>query len=80
MTQIQNKKEYEIKETQNPNNKIFKDSSEFYKSSIPDVVDKVYNDIQNHEGYEIKKMRIRSDRIPIIGDKYCSGTVNKSFV
>ena len=53
-------------------NKIFKDSSEFYKASLPGVVDKVYKNIYNHEGYEMRKMRVRSERTPVIGDKFCS--------
>lgn len=53
------------------NNKAFKDNSEVYKSHIPGVIDKVYSDIYNHEGYEMKKMRVRSERTPHIGDKFC---------
>jgi DNA-directed RNA polymerase beta subunit/intein/homing endonuclease len=52
-------------------NKMFKDNSESYKQHVPGVVDKVYSDIYNVEGYEMKKMRVRSERIPAIGDKYC---------
>jgi DNA-directed RNA polymerase II subunit RPB2 len=50
-------------------NKTYKDSSETYKSHAPGVVDKVYSDIYNNEGYEMRKMRVRSERIPEIGDK-----------
>jgi len=53
-------------------NKVFKDSSEYYKSHIPGVVDKVYTEIFNNEGYEMRKVRVRSERIPMIGDKMCS--------
>jgi DNA-directed RNA polymerase II subunit RPB2 len=53
-------------------NKIYKDSSEVYRSNAPGVVDKVITGIYNNEGYEIRKMRIRSERIPRIGDKFCS--------
>lgn len=52
-------------------NKIFKDSSEFYKAHIPGVVDKVYKNIYNNEGYEMRKTRVRSERVPMIGDKMC---------
>lgn len=52
-------------------NKVFKDSSEYYKSHVSGVVDKVYTDIYNNEGYEMRKVRIRSERIPIVGDKFC---------
>lgn len=49
--------------------KTFKDNSEAYKSNVPGVVDKNYTGILNHEGYEMRKMRIRSMRTPQIGDK-----------
>jgi DNA-directed RNA polymerase beta subunit len=52
--------------------KIYKDSSEIFKSIIPGVVDKVLKDIYNNEGYEMIKVRIRSERIPTIGDKFCT--------
>ncbi|ARF09480.1 DNA-directed RNA polymerase subunit beta [Indivirus ILV1] len=58
-------------------NKLFKDSSEHYKSHIPGTVDKVYTDIFNHEGYEMRKVRVRSERVPIIGDKFCSRSAQK---
>src|SRR3972149_530528 len=52
-------------------NKTFKDNSEIYKSHIAGVIDKVYTGIYNSEGYEMIKMRVRSERIPHIGDKFC---------
>lgn len=52
--------------------KTFKDNSETYKSQRPGVVDKVWSGLYNTEGYEMKKMRIRSMCIPQIGDKFCS--------
>lgn len=55
----------------NPEDKAFKDNSEMYKSHIPGVIDKVYTDIYNHEGYEMRKTRVRSERVPHIGDKLC---------
>lgn len=58
-------------------NKVFKDSSEYYKSHVSGVVDKVYTDIYNNEGYEMRKVRIRSERIPIVGDKFCSRHAQK---
>ncbi|CAH6421813.1 DNA-directed RNA polymerase subunit RPB2 [uncultured virus] len=54
------------------NTKTFKDSSEVYKSQVPGTVDRVWTDIYNNEGYEMRKMRVRSERIPHIGDKFCS--------
>jgi DNA-directed RNA polymerase II subunit RPB2 len=53
-------------------NKQFKDSSEVYKSHAPAVIDRVYTGIQNLDGYEIRKVVTRSERIPMIGDKFCS--------
>ncbi len=52
-------------------NKIFKDSSVYYKSHISGVVDRVYTDLYNNDGYEMRKVRVRSERIPMIGDKIC---------
>lgn len=52
-------------------NKIYKDSSEIYKFNIPGAVDRVYTNIYNQEGYEIRKIRVRSERKPMIGDKFC---------
>lgn len=51
--------------------KTFKDNSETYKSQRPGVVDRVWSNIYNVEGYEMKKMRVRSMCIPHIGDKFC---------
>lgn len=58
---------------EDPNNtgKCFKDSSESYKMFPPGVVDRLYIDIQNQDGYMTRKASIRSERIPRIGDKYC---------
>jgi DNA-directed RNA polymerase II subunit RPB2 len=55
-------------------NKVFKDSSVVYKSYTPGVIDKVYTNIYNSEGYEMRKVRIRSERVPRIGDKFCCYT------
>lgn len=51
--------------------KTMKDNSEVYKSHVPGVIDKVDKGIYNNEGYEIRKIRVRSERIPTIGDKFC---------
>lgn len=64
--------------------KMYKDNSEFYKSGTPGIVDKVYTDILNYDGYKMRKMRIRSERKPRIGDKFCSrhgqkGTIGITF-
>ena len=52
-------------------NKKYKDSSEVFKSYVPGTVDRVYTNILNSEGYEVRKASIRSMRIPHIGDKMC---------
>jgi len=61
-------------------NKTFKDNSEVYKSHIPGVIDRVWTKIYNHEGYEMRKMRVRSERIPCIGDKVCSRSGQKGTI
>jgi DNA-directed RNA polymerase II subunit RPB2 len=53
------------------NNYTFKDNSEVYKGVVAGTVDRVWTDIHNNEGYEMRKTRIRSERVPIIGDKMC---------
>ncbi len=52
--------------------KVYKDSSEVYKSHAPAVIDKVFTGIQNNDGYSMIKVRTRSERKPNIGDKMCS--------
>lgn len=51
--------------------KIYKDGSEVYKGIAPSVVDRVWADLYNNEGYKMIKTRIRSERVPRIGDKFC---------
>lgn len=51
-------------------NKCFKDSSEIYKSQEPAIIDRVFTGIHDSEGYEMIKIRTRSERIPKIGDKF----------
>ncbi len=53
-------------------NKIFKDGSLMYKGGVDAVVDRVYTGIKNADGYEMYNMRIRQERIPRGGDKFCS--------
>ena len=54
------------------NLKPYRDTSEIYKVGAPGVMDNVYVDTSNQDGYEVRKARVRSERIPKIGDKYCS--------
>lgn len=52
--------------------KVFKDSSEQYKSHTSSVIDRVYTDIKNQDGYETRKVSVRSERLPHIGDMFVS--------
>jgi DNA-directed RNA polymerase II subunit RPB2 len=52
------------------NNKVYKDNSEQFKSNVDGVVDRVHTNIYNSDGYEQYNMRVRMERIPIIGDKF----------
>ena len=53
------------------NNKVYKDSSESFKSNVTGVIDRVHTGIYNADGYEMYNVRIRMERVPIIGDKFC---------
>ena len=55
----------------------YRDSSEVYKSHAPSI-DSVFNKL--NEGYEITKCRIRSERIPMIGDIFCGQTANHGTI
>lgn len=63
-----------------PNIKPYKDASEVYKHYLPATIDKVLNDIKNSENCEIKKVRIRSERIPFIGDKFSTKAAQKGTI
>ena len=54
------------------NAKIYKDSSQIYKSGVSGVIDKVYTGIFNADDYEMYAVQVRSERTPQIGDKYAS--------
>lgn len=50
----------------------YKDESQPYKSNVGGYVDRVWhNKLTNAENYPMIKMRIRSERVPIVGDKFC---------
>jgi DNA-directed RNA polymerase beta subunit len=51
-------------------NKIYRDASNVYRSTVSSTVDKVYN-VYNGDGYEMYNMRLRSERVIQIGDKLC---------
>lgn len=52
-------------------NKCYKDSSEIYKSLESAIIDRVFDGLQDNEGYDIIKIRTRSERVPKVGDKFC---------
>ena len=52
--------------------KLYRDESQAYKSNISGYVDKVWPKIFDGDGYKMIKMRIRSERTPMVGDKFCT--------
>ena len=52
--------------------KVFKDTSQIFKSNVDGHIDKVYTGIYNTDGYEMYSLLVRSERIPGIGDKFAS--------
>ena len=52
-------------------NKIYKDNSELYKHNVNGVIDRVHTGVYNADGYEMYNVRVRQERKPIIGDKFC---------
>ena len=65
--------------TMGQSNKSYKDNSEAYKSHVSGVIDQVLDDIHNHEGYDMIKIRTRSERIPQIGDKQIVSVYQKIY-
>ncbi len=55
-------------------NKEFKDASEVYKAGAPGVIDRVYIDIQDQDGFPTRKILTRSTRTPRVGDKFACYT------
>ena len=56
--------------------KPYKDSSTIYKSLAPGTIDKVIPGL-NSDSYPFIKLRVRSERIPEIGDKFSSRSGQK---
>lgn len=55
--------------------KTYKDESQIFKSNVDGRVDRVWhNKLVDGDGYPMIKMRIASERIPIVGDKFCCFT------
>jgi hypothetical protein len=64
------------KPTTREDEKPYKDNSTIYKSLIPGAIDKVITGL-NSDGYPIIKIRVRSERIPAVGDKFSSRSAQK---
>jgi DNA-directed RNA polymerase II subunit RPB2 len=65
-------------------NKVYKDNSTIFKSNVEGVIDRVHTNVYNAEGYQVYNVRIRTERKPIIGDKFTSfhgqkGTVGITY-
>ena len=62
-----------IKENRNDPTKVikFEDQSKIYKTNEETYIDKNYID-RNGEGYNFAKVRLRTVRKPVIGDKFCA--------
>jgi DNA-directed RNA polymerase II subunit RPB2 len=62
-----------IKENRNDHTKVikFEDQSKTYKTTEETYIDKNYID-RNGEGYNFAKVRLRTVRKPVIGDKFCA--------
>ncbi len=67
------------KPTTREDEKPYKDNSTIYKSLVPGAIDKVITGI-NNDGYPIIKIRVRSERIPNVGDKFSSRAGQKGTV
>ena len=70
-----------IKENKNDHTKIIKyeDQSKIYKTNEETYIDKNYID-RNGEGYNFAKVRLRTMRKPVIGDKFSSRHGQKGTV
>lgn len=51
--------------------KLYRDESQSYKYGSPGYVDKVWPKMLDDDGYQMIKMRVRSERTPMVGDKFC---------
>jgi hypothetical protein len=59
------------------NNKVYKDSSTQFKSNVSGVIDRVHSDVYTNDGYQMYNVRVRMERQPVIGDKFCQkGDIN----
>ena len=58
---------------------LYKDCSTSLRSNESGFVDKIYTD-RNADGFRFVKIRIRTERIPIIGDKFASRCAQKGTI
>lgn len=58
---------------------LYKDCSTSLRANESGFVDKIYTD-RNADGFRFVKIRIRTERIPIIGDKFASRCAQKGTV
>ena len=67
-----------IKENRNDHTKIIKyeDKSKMYRTDEETYIDKNYID-KNGDGYSFAKVRLRTTRKPVIGDKFSSRSAQK---
>jgi len=70
-----------IKENKNDHTKVikFEDQSKIYKTNEETYIDKNYID-RNGDGYNFAKVRLRTTRKPVIGDKFSSRHGQKGTV
>ena len=70
-----------IKENRNDNTKVskYEDKSKMYKTDEETYIDKNYID-KNGDGYSFAKVRLRTTRKPVIGDKFSSRFAQKGTV
>jgi DNA-directed RNA polymerase II subunit RPB2 len=71
------------KPTADEDERPYHDSSVMYKSLIPGAIDRVFEGVDNDD-YPVINIRVRSERVPMIGDKFVSrhgqkGTVGMKY-